>query len=217
MHPALAPCSHAWQRIGPIQLALRPVNPVPNSAPSEPSTPRRPTAGGTAGGGRPRAALCRRVRLPQHPGKLGRPVCLPLEDSSRMSQAWHSTSPRAALRGSDGRPPHVCRGATGDRRRPLTATCLPACLLALQGLMRKVKLGRCEYDYVEVMACPSGGKMHSVHSMQRTAACPLTTCCDVRGGASQGRCPRASICARLSACPSVSVPRSHRHAAVQAA
>ena len=23
--------------------------------------------------------------------------------------------------------------------------------------MRKVKLGRCEYDYVEVMACPSGG------------------------------------------------------------
>ena len=27
----------------------------------------------------------------------------------------------------------------------------------IQGLMRKVKLGRCEYDYVEVMACPSGG------------------------------------------------------------
>lgn len=26
----------------------------------------------------------------------------------------------------------------------------------IQGLMRKVKLGRCEYDYVEVMACPSG-------------------------------------------------------------
>lgn len=26
----------------------------------------------------------------------------------------------------------------------------------IQGLMRKLKLGRCEYDYVEVMACPSG-------------------------------------------------------------
>ena len=26
----------------------------------------------------------------------------------------------------------------------------------IQGLMRKVKLGKCEYDYVEVMACPSG-------------------------------------------------------------
>lgn len=26
----------------------------------------------------------------------------------------------------------------------------------IQGLMRKVKLGRCDYDYVEVMACPSG-------------------------------------------------------------
>lgn len=28
--------------------------------------------------------------------------------------------------------------------------------IALQGLMRKIKLGRCEYDYVEIMACPSG-------------------------------------------------------------
>jgi iron only hydrogenase large subunit-like protein len=26
----------------------------------------------------------------------------------------------------------------------------------IQTLMRKVKLGRCEYDYVEVMACPGG-------------------------------------------------------------
>lgn len=26
----------------------------------------------------------------------------------------------------------------------------------IQGLMRKIKLGKCEYDYVEVMACPSG-------------------------------------------------------------
>lgn len=26
----------------------------------------------------------------------------------------------------------------------------------IQGLMRKIKLQRCEYDYVEVMACPSG-------------------------------------------------------------
>jgi iron only hydrogenase large subunit-like protein len=26
----------------------------------------------------------------------------------------------------------------------------------IQGLMRKIKAGRCEYDYVEVMACPSG-------------------------------------------------------------
>ena len=26
----------------------------------------------------------------------------------------------------------------------------------IQGLMRKIKTGRCEYDYVEVMACPSG-------------------------------------------------------------
>jgi iron only hydrogenase large subunit-like protein len=26
----------------------------------------------------------------------------------------------------------------------------------IQGLMRRIKLGRCEYDYVEVMACPSG-------------------------------------------------------------
>jgi iron only hydrogenase large subunit-like protein len=26
----------------------------------------------------------------------------------------------------------------------------------IQGLMRKVKAGKCEYDYVEVMACPSG-------------------------------------------------------------
>jgi iron only hydrogenase large subunit-like protein len=26
----------------------------------------------------------------------------------------------------------------------------------IQGLMRKVKINRCEYDYVEVMACPSG-------------------------------------------------------------
>lgn len=26
----------------------------------------------------------------------------------------------------------------------------------IQGLMRKIKLGKCEYDYVEVMACPAG-------------------------------------------------------------
>ncbi len=26
----------------------------------------------------------------------------------------------------------------------------------IQGLMRKIRLGRCEYDYVEIMACPSG-------------------------------------------------------------
>ncbi len=26
----------------------------------------------------------------------------------------------------------------------------------IQGLMRKIRLGKCEYDYVEVMACPSG-------------------------------------------------------------
>jgi iron only hydrogenase large subunit-like protein len=26
----------------------------------------------------------------------------------------------------------------------------------IQGLMRKIKINRCEYDYVEVMACPSG-------------------------------------------------------------
>lgn len=26
----------------------------------------------------------------------------------------------------------------------------------IQGLMRKVRLGRCEYDYIEVMACPAG-------------------------------------------------------------
>ena len=26
----------------------------------------------------------------------------------------------------------------------------------IQGLMRKIKIGKCEYDYVEVMACPSG-------------------------------------------------------------
>lgn len=33
----------------------------------------------------------------------------------------------------------------------------------IQGLMRKVKLGRCEYDYVEVMACPSGAVQPVVH------------------------------------------------------
>ena len=26
----------------------------------------------------------------------------------------------------------------------------------IQGLMRRLTLGRCEYDYVEIMACPSG-------------------------------------------------------------
>jgi Iron only hydrogenase large subunit, C-terminal domain len=27
----------------------------------------------------------------------------------------------------------------------------------IQTLVRKIKMKRCEYDYVEVMACPSGG------------------------------------------------------------
>lgn len=27
----------------------------------------------------------------------------------------------------------------------------------IQGLMRRLRLGKCPYDYVEVMACPSGG------------------------------------------------------------
>jgi hypothetical protein len=45
----------------------------------------------------------------------------------------------------------------------------------IQGLMRKVKLGRCEYDYVEVMACPSGGLAavwYNEETMQYSAIYP---------------------------------------------
>ncbi len=31
----------------------------------------------------------------------------------------------------------------------------------IQTLVRKIKMKRCEYDYVEVMACPSGGPRHT--------------------------------------------------------
>ena len=48
----------------------------------------------------------------------------------------------AELDPGDGRPPLRFAAVYGFRN--------------IQGLMRKLKLGKCEYHYVEVMACPSG-------------------------------------------------------------
>ena len=49
----------------------------------------------------------------------------------------------------------------------------------IQTLVRKIKMNRCEYDYVEVMACPSGINCHRAPThlaLLRSAdcwACPV--------------------------------------------
>jgi iron only hydrogenase large subunit-like protein len=43
----------------------------------------------------------------------------------------------------------------------------------IQTLVRKIKMKRCEYDYVEVMACPSGGPCHMRSIELALARCSL--------------------------------------------
>lgn len=58
---------------------------------------------------------------------------------------------------TQGRNPDIkeCILEGGDGQKPLKFACAYG-FRNIQGLMRKIKTRRCEYDYVEVMACPSG-------------------------------------------------------------